>query len=650
MAIDLFCLLALAAVLVYARTKVGADFLAPDIVTLAFVFALPFLSVAVFVYFGLYRLVTRYTGRKGWWRIGYSLATAILLWAFGVFLSDMRGTILVLPRSIVLGYFVLGWLAIWLNRQAARWWLMDLPLDIPERPHDRKRTVVIYGAGDSGLQILKLLIKGNRYNVVGFLDDDASLWGLKLEGYKVHPMDQFESLIADRGVQEVLIAIPSLGRLQKRKIIARLEPCPVEVKILPSIEDLVTGRIEVSDMRPIAIDDLLGRDPVMPFEDLMTRSIDSKVVMVTGAGGSIGSEISRQVILNSSPVKLILLELSELALYTIETKIVELEALLAERSRGEFPSRKFPEIVAVLGSVGNEKLMRDLVQEHEIDTIYHCAAFKHIPLLEKNPVAAIENNVFATVTLARVAQEEGVESMVLVSSDKAVRPGNIKGASNRLQELIMQAMAAEEECRTVFSIVRFGNVLDSSGSVVPRFREQIRNGGPVTVTHHEIIRYFMSIEEAAQLVIQAGAMARGGEIYVLDMGEPVKIDDLARTMIRLSGKEVRDENNPDGDVEIKYVGLRPGDKMYEELLIAGNVIGSRHPYILRLSEPSYSGVKELSKILCELEVAANNTDINQIREVLLRVVEGYGDNNVSKVHSDEDGPLKKRDARELLLH
>ncbi|MCF6199967.1 MAG: polysaccharide biosynthesis protein [Hyphomicrobiaceae bacterium] len=438
--------------------------------------------------------------------------------------------------------------------------------------------------------------------------------------------------------------------MQKRNIIHKLEPYPVEVKILPSIAELASGRIEVSDIRHIEIDDLLGRDPVQPFKDLMKRNILDKVVMVTGAGGSIGSEISRQVI-STHPSKLILLELSELALYTIEAELAELVELEEKRANGVWPARKKVEIVSVLGSVGDEVLLRELLRTHKVDTVYHTAAYKHIPLLEKNPVPAIENNVFATVTLARALMEHEVENMVLISSDKAVRPVNIKGASNRLQELILQALAADKDNKTVFAIVRFGNVLDSSGSVVPRFREQIKKGGPVTVTHQEIIRYFMSIREAAQLVIQAGAMACGGEVYVLDMGEPVKIDNLARTMIRLSGKEVCDEENPNGDIEVKYIGLRPGDKMYEELLIEGNVIGSRHPYIMRLSEPSCIGMKELTTALEALGVAMRDADISKLKNVLQNVVEGYGEKSVLQDMQKRNGEEgADRDKQPTILH
>ena len=654
MSVDLACLLLTMFALLYARRELLSGFAVPDQLTLLLCFTLPFLSVAMFYTLGLYRLVTRHIGQKGFWRIGYSLVSAVAVWSFVVFLTDMRGVVIILPRSVIVSYWLVGWAVIWFNRQFARWWLQELPLDLQGQPASEnrksKKNVIIYGAGESGLQLCKLLSKSGSYKIAGFLDDDASLWGLKTEGYKVHPMDRMNKLIANGNIEQVFIANPQLSKLQKRNILHKLEPYPVEVKILPSLEELATGRIEVSDIRHIDIDDLLGRDPVQPFKDLMKRNIIDKIVMVTGAGGSIGSEISRQVI-KTHPSKLILLELSELALYTIEAELAELVELEETRTKVVWPTCKTTEIISVLGSVGDEVLLRELLRTHKVDTVYHTAAYKHIPLLEKNPVPAIENNVFATVTLARVLMENGVGNMVLISSDKAVRPANIKGASNRLQELILQAMAADKDHKTVFSIVRFGNVLDSSGSVVPKFREQIKKGGPVTVTHHEIIRYFMSIREAAQLVIQAGAMARGGEVYVLDMGEPVKIDDLARTMIRLSGKDVCDEGNPNGDIEVQYIGLRPGDKMYEELLIEGNVIGSRHPYIMRLSEPSCIGMKELTKALEALGEAMRKADIGKLNNVLQNVVEGYGEKSVlqdMQKRGREEGA--DRENRPAILH
>ena len=503
-------------------------------------FLLPFLSIAAFYFLGLYRLVTRHVGRKGLWRIGYSLLAAIMLWALLIFMADYRGALFVLPRSVLLGYWALGWLAIWTNRQMTNWWLRDLPINLSAVRGSSKINVMIYGAGEAGLLLLKTLNTSGQINVVGFFDDDTSLWGMKMDGHKIHPFGQLGKLIELGQVDEVFIAIPSLNRLHKRSIIRKLEPYPVQVRILPELADIATGRIEISDLRNIEINDLLGRDPVPPIQELMQRNITGKSVMVTGAGGSIGSEIVRQIFV-MNPARIVLVELSEHALYNIEMELDEKLSDLREYATKYVGAPFEPVFISVLGSVDDEDLMRQTIISHKVETVYHAAAYKHIPILETNIKAAIKNNTFATGTLARVVRECGVERMVLISSDKAVRPANIKGVSNRLAEMTLQAMARDKNYGTVFTAVRFGNVLDSSGSVVPRFREQIKNGGPVTVTHTEVIRYFMSIPEAAQLVIQAGAMAKSGELYALDMGEPVKIDELARTMIRLSGEEVADE-------------------------------------------------------------------------------------------------------------
>ena len=622
MAIDFVCLLLVMVGLIYMRSLVAPGFDTPQTQTLVLLLVLPLFSVLAFRILGLYRLVTRHIGQKGLWRISYSLLVAIMAWSFVVFLVDWRGEISILPRSVIVGYFFLGWLVIFSIRGLAYWWMRDRPVVHSKLTDKNKKNVLIYGAGEAGLALLKTLEESGGYRVIGFFDDDKSLWSMKLRGYKVHRFDHFDRLIREDGVSEVFISIPSLSRLQKRKIIKKLEPFPVKVNILPEIADIASGRIQIGDLRNIEINDLMGRDPVQPIKELMHRGITGKAVLITGAGGSIGSEIVRQVFA-LNPARIVLLELSEYALYQIENeleeKIIRLRKFQARVPHGIFE----PAIISVLGSVDDEKLVRRTIVSHKVETIYHAAAYKHIPILENNVSAALKNNTLATATLARVARECGVERMVLISSDKAVRPANVKGASNRLQEMILQAMAQDGKSDTIFTAVRFGNVLDSSGSVVPRFREQIRAGGPVTVTHAEIIRYFMSIPEAAELVIQAGAMAKNGELFVLDMGEPVKIDDLARTMIRLSGREVADDDNPDGDIELKYIGLRPGDKMHEELLIDGNLVGTSHPYILRLNEAPYLSREEVAQMLEQFEVAVRDDDVEEIQLLLSRYVEGY---------------------------
>ncbi len=622
MGIDLVVLLFVMAGLVYGRIFMVAGFETPAVRSLLFLSALPLLSVVSFRFLGLYRLVTRHVGNKGLIRIGYSLLAAIMLWSLVLFLADWRGSLSILPRSVIIAYFFLGWLAIFTLRDLTHWWLRDKPLELLKTLKKDNRKVLIYGAGEAGLALLKMLKESGHFKVMGFLDDDPSLWSMKLNGYKVHRFENLDQLIKEEMIAEVFVSIPSLSRLQRRKIIRKLEPWPVRVRILPRISEIASGRVQASDLKNVDIGDLLGRDLVPPVKKLMQRNITGKSVMITGAGGSIGSELVRQVVA-LNPARIVLFELSEHALYKI---IIELDEKIAalRKFQASLPHGVFePAIISVLGSIDDEKLVRKTLRAHKVDTVYHAAAYKHIPILEENISAALSNNTLATATLARLVCECAVERMVLISSDKAVRPANVKGATNRLQEIILQAMARDKDCQTIFTAVRFGNVLDSSGSVVPRFHEQIKMGGPVTITHPKIIRYFMSIPEAAELVIQAGAMADNGELYVLDMGEPVKIDDLARTMIRLSGLEVADEDNPHGDIELKYIGLRPGDKMHEELLIEGDVVGTRHPFILRLNEPAVLSPKESMKMIELVAAAVEKDDIGEMQSLLLHYVEGY---------------------------
>jgi FlaA1/EpsC-like NDP-sugar epimerase len=469
-----------------------------------------------------------------------------------------------------------------------------------------------------GVQLLRALNETNQFNMVAFIDNSPSLAGQVVHGVKVLRPGKIGKVITTENVKEVLLAMPSALRSERRAAIKALEPFPVVVKTLPALEEIASGRVEVSDLRPIEVEDLLGRDPVAPELELLTGHVKDKVVMITGAGGSIGSELTRQL-LELGPKALILFELSEVALYEIEMEIEELKWRRVKEP--EAPPLADTKIIPVLGSVLDRKLVARTIENFEVEVIYHAAAYKHVPLVEVNPFTGLQNNTFGTLTLAEVAKEARVERFVLVSSDKAVRPTNVMGASKRLAELILQALA-EPHGTTVFTMVRFGNVLDSSGSVVRRFRNQIQAGGPVTVTHPEIIRYFMSIPEAAQLVIQAGAMASGGEVFVLDMGTPVKIDDLARTMVRLSGLEVRDDNNPEGDIAIEYIGLRRGEKLYEELLIGENTTGTSHPRIFKNSEPVLA-YAELVAALERLDDAIQRQDEADLQEMLRATVEGY---------------------------
>jgi FlaA1/EpsC-like NDP-sugar epimerase len=484
---------------------------------------------------------------------------------------------------------------------------------------DERKNVIIYGAGTIGIQLLRALNETGGYNTVAFIDANPSLAGQVVHGVKVLRPEKIGRVISEENVKEVLLTTPSALRGERRVALRALEAFPVVVKTLPALEEIASGHVQVSDLRPIDVEDLLGRDPVIPNLELLSANVRGKVVMITGAGGSIGSELTRQL-LRLAPRTLVLFDLSEVALYEISMEIDDLQRRqLKETEDGGPPPTN---VAAVLGSVLDRKLVARTIQDLGVEVIYHAAAYKHVPLVEANPFAGLQNNTFGTLVVADVAKELGVERFVLVSSDKAVRPTNIMGASKRLAEQILQALAQEGGTATIFTMVRFGNVLDSSGSVVRLFRTQIKGGGPVTVTHPEVIRYFMSIPEAAQLVIQAGTMAAGGEVFVLEMGTPVKIDDLARTMIRLSGREVRDDNHPDGDIAIEYVGLRRGEKLYEELLIGENTTGTSHPRIFKNSEPIVP-YEELTAVLERLEDAIHRMDEAEMQELLRATVEGY---------------------------
>lgn len=572
----------------------------------------PLIGIATFYARGLYRLVTRYIGPEASTQIYISIALAVLIWAMAVLMTGLDG----IPRSVFIIYALLAGGLIRISRHIAGWILMAAPHATPARL-DPRIPVLIYGAGSAGIQLMRALYRSPDYIPVAFIDDDSTLWGRIIHRSKVFAPEKIAILIRKRRVKEIFLAISSAPLHQRRAVIRSLEPYPVKVKTLPGLEDIASGRVRVSDLRPIEVEDLLGRDPVPPDASLLTRDIAGKSVMITGAGGSIGSELTRQV-LQLGPKRLVLFEMSEVALYDIESEARQKLAGTPDAAPVVMPT----EIVTVLGSVLDETLVAKALADHRVETVYHAAAYKHVPIVEDNPVTGLKNNTFGTLALARAAAASGVARMVLISTDKAVRPTNVMGASKRLAELVLQAIAENGESDTVFTMVRFGNVLDSSGSVVRRFRKQIEDGGPVTVTHPDIIRYFMSIPEAAQLVIQAGAMATGGEVFVLDMGTPVKIDDLARTMIRLSGLRVRDDDYPAGDISIDYVGLRQGEKLFEELLIGENSTGTKNPRIMTNSEP-FLPLPQLLKELKLLEAAMASGDAAGIEAVLKRTVEGY---------------------------
>jgi FlaA1/EpsC-like NDP-sugar epimerase len=577
--------------------------------------AAPLIGVAVFYMRGLYKLVTRFIGPEGTTRIYIAAIIAALLWAVAVLMMAVKDH----PRSVIVIYALIAALLIRLSRQWAGAMLLKAAPQHKPVSFDERKPVIIYGAGTLGIQLLRALNETGGYKMVAFIDPNPSLAGQLVHGVKVLRPEKIGKVIADENVKEVLLATPSALRAERRLALKVLEAFPVVVKTLPALEEIASGDVQVSDLRPIDVEDLLGRDPVTPNLELLAANVQGKVVMITGAGGSIGSELTRQL-LKLGPKTLVLFDLSEVALYDISMELDDLKRRLQMET--EEVTAVPTGLVAVLGSVLDRKLVTRTIQERGVEVIYHAAAYKHVPIVEANPFAGLQNNTFGTLVVAEAAKECGVERFVLVSSDKAVRPTNIMGASKRLAEQILQALAQERGTATIFTMVRFGNVLDSSGSVVKLFRNQIKAGGPVTVTHPDVIRYFMSIPEAAQLVIQAGTMAAGGEVFVLEMGTPVKIDDLARTMIRLSGLDVRSDKHPDGDIAIEYVGLRPGEKLYEELLIGENTTGTSHPRIFKNSEPIVP-YDELIAVLERLEDAIQRLDEAEMQDLLRATVEGY---------------------------
>ena len=584
----------------------------PEILLL--MLAAPVVGVLVFYWRGLYKLVTRFIGPEGTTRIYTAVIVAALVWALVVLMSGIQGQ----PRSVVVIYALIAAGLIRLSRQWAGAILLKTAPQHTPLSFDERKNVIIYGAGPIGIQLMRALNETSNYRPVAFIDSNPSLAGQVVHGIKVVRPEKIGKVISEENITEVLLATPSALRGERRLALKVLEEFPVVVKTLPALEDIASGHVEVSDLRPIDVEDLLGRDPVTPDLELLAAQVRGKVVMITGAGGSIGSEMTRQL-LQLKPKTLVLFDVSEAALYEISLEIEKLQRRL--RSEAEDDASEETAVVQVLGTVLDRKLVARTIEGHGVEVIYHAAAYKHVPIVEVNPFTGLQNNTFGTLIVAEAAKELGVERFVLVSSDKAVRPTNVMGASKRLAELVLQALA-QESASTIFTMVRFGNVLDSSGSVVRLFRDQIKAGGPVTVTHPDVVRYFMSMPEAAQLVIQAGAMATGGEVFVLEMGTPVKIDDLARTMIRLSGRELSDDDNPDGDVAVEYVGLRQGEKLYEELLIGENTTGTNHPRIFKNSEPILS-YEELIVALERLDDAIQKVDEAELQEMLHATVEGY---------------------------
>ena len=560
------------------------------------------ITLFTFIKLGLYRAVLRYISFKALAMVaGGAFVSAVSLIFFSFFIgSDI-------PRTVPIIYFSYVFLLCGSARMLIRYYV-SLILD------KDNESVLIYGAGTNGRQLAVLLKHAYRYRIRGFIDDNVKLHGTYLLGNKIFSPNDISRLVQKYNVKVILLAIPSASRSKRKAIIDSLIPLKIKVQTIPDMEEILQGNAKIDELREVNIEDLLGREPVLPNKDLLQKNILHKAVMVTGAGGSIGSELCRQIILNE-PNILILFEVSEFSLYSIHQELLEIA-----KKNNVVNTKIYP----VLGNVQDIERLDRVLSHFSIDTIYHAAAYKHVPLVEYNMIEGVQNNVFGTYNVARCAAEHGVKSFVLISTDKAVRPTNVMGASKRMAELCLQALSDQlKDYQTCFSMVRFGNVLGSSGSVIPLFRKQILKGGPITITHPNIIRYFMTIPEAAQLVIQAGAMAKGGDVFILDMGEPVKIVDLAKNLIQLSGLSVKDEKNSKGDIEITYTGLRPGEKLYEELLISGdNIRETKHPRIMTADEV-YLPFEQLSDVLLELEDACKTADYVAIRQTLLNAPTGF---------------------------
>ncbi|HDY7733654.1 TPA: polysaccharide biosynthesis protein [Vibrio vulnificus] len=559
-------------------------------------------TLIVFTRLGLYRAVLRY--------LTFHALTVVVL---GALISALSITIFAyflnaeVPRTVPVIYMT--FLALLCG--GARMMVRSLIVQASRKGCER---VLIYGAGSTGRQLAIALRNAETYQVKGFIDNDSSLENTIIQGLTVHSSQQISRLVEKQEIEKILLAMPRATRSERKAIIDGLLHLPVEVLTVPDFKDIVNGNATVDELKDVAIEDLLGRDPVEPNPELMKANIHGKVVMVTGAGGSIGSELCRQIV-RQKPKTLILFELSEYGLYEIDKEL----SGMVETMQLEV------EIIPLLGSVQRINRLSATMRAFGVQTVYHAAAYKHVPLVEYNVVEGVRNNVFGTYYSAKAAIEAGVESFVLISTDKAVRPTNVMGTSKRMAELALQALAAKENDKvngTRFCMVRFGNVLGSSGSVIPLFKRQIEEGQAITVTHPDIIRYFMTIPEAAQLVIQAGAMGKGGDVFVLDMGEPVKIVDLAKNLIQLSGLEVKSSDNPNGDIEIKFTGLRPGEKLYEELLIGDNVEGTDHERIMTANE-QFLPLEEFNQILDNLDRACHEFDHETIRQILLETPTGF---------------------------
>ena len=559
----------------------------------------PILAIPIFFSFGLYRSVIRFIGIKGFSSIAQAVSLYSVLWGLVGYMAAIEG----IPRSVILINWMLGIIVIGGSRIFARWLFSDLS----QSSKKGKKNVIIYGAGAAGMELSQSLQLSKEYNHIAYIDDNISINSTYINNIKVYAPSKVDYLVKKYGVKDVFLALPSISRKAKNKIISNLTPLSIHVRSIPSVSEMAEGKVKVEDLREINVKDLLGREPIPPNQNLLRVKVASKVVLITGAGGSIGSELARQIFF-LKPKKIILFDISESALYQIDQELKNFNITNIE-------------ILPILGSVMHGKKFQDICNLFNVQTIYHAAAYKHVPLVEYNQSEGVINNSIGTMLVAQAAIASRVETFVLISTDKAVRPTNIMGATKRIAELVLQALSKESN-KTRFTMVRFGNVLDSSGSVIPLFKKQIKDGGPITVTDKKIVRYFMTIPEAVELVIQAGAMGKGGDVFVLDMGKQVKIYDLAVNMIQLSGLQVLDDKNPDGDIEIKYTGLRPGEKLFEELLIGENVSATENKLIMR-AEESMIDWKILEPIINELWEASSKSKQELVRELVIKIVPDY---------------------------
>lgn len=563
------------------------------------------ISLGVFTRLGLYRAVVRFMTEKAFTALALGISISALTLGAASYLAKAD-----IPRSSIIIYFFTAFAILGAPRLFIRSLIAQL------QKNNNKERVVIYGAGLQGVALNNALQNNPQFKPVAFIDDDVKKIGTYIQGLKVISKQELYLLIDSKSINRVLLALGRSTKAERKQLIDELSDKDIEVLTTPSVQDIVSGKAKVDEIKEVEIEDLLGRDCVAPNRDLLANDIQGKNVLITGAGGSIGSEISRQVLLQK-PKKIVLLELNEFSLYSIEQELTQL------KNNNNLEC----EIIPILGSVQKQHRLETIFRTFNIHTIYHAAAYKHVPMVEHNVVEGVRNNVFGTWFCAEAAILAGVEKFVLISTDKAVRPTNVMGASKRLAELVLQALSLRQQ-QTSFSMVRFGNVLGSSGSVVPLFRKQISEGGPITVTHPDIIRYFMTIPEASQLVIQAGAMGKGGDVFVLDMGEPVKITHLAKKMIRLSGLTEKTEKNPNGDISIKFTGLRPGEKLYEELLIGENVEGTEHPRIMTANEVHLSW-PETHNLLNRLDKACHDFDVEKVINLLLEAPAAYNKQDTS---------------------